>query len=386
MSLLTRESLRSLMEYAHHPCVSIYMPTHRTIPDNQQNPIRLKNLLKEAEVHLISRGVRSGRAGELLRPAYDLLEDPGFWEHQRDGLAIFLSPEFLQHYEVPMQFEELVVAADLFHLKPLFKLFNNDGRYFLLTLSQNASQLFEGTQFGLGEVDVPGMPHNIAEALNEDETGEVESRRHLGGQKTAGGGVSMYHGQQGASTPGNTKTRLRRYFQELDRVLQTVLQREHSPLILAGVEYLLPIYREANSYAHLVDEGIEGNVEGLNEKELHERCWPLAQRYFRRAQESAAALYEKLRANQRTSSNIEDIILAADYGRVEYLFVADGVQQWGSFNPSNKEVEMHNVPQNGDIDLLDLAARQTLLNNGTVFALEPNHIPDRERIAAIYRY
>lgn len=34
------------------------------------------------------------------------------------------------------------------------------------------------------------------------------------------------------------------------------------PLVLAGVEYLLPIYRRANTYPYLLDGGVTGNPEG----------------------------------------------------------------------------------------------------------------------------
>jgi len=43
-----------------------------------------------------------------------------------------------------------------------------------------------------------------------------------------------------------------------------------APLVLAGVEYLFPIYQEANTYPDLVEEGITGNPENLKPEELHD--------------------------------------------------------------------------------------------------------------------
>lgn len=62
MSILRRDELKALMQKRADSCVSIYLPTHRAMPDTQQDPIRLKNLLAEAEKRLIAAGLRSPEA------------------------------------------------------------------------------------------------------------------------------------------------------------------------------------------------------------------------------------------------------------------------------------------------------------------------------------
>jgi hypothetical protein len=68
------------------------------------------------------------------------------------------------------------------------------------------------------------------------------------------------------------------------------------------------------------------------------------------------------------------------------LFVAVGVQQWGSFNPETSTIDLHPEAQPGDEDLLNAAAIQTLLNGGTVYAVEPEKVPDEAPLAAVFRY
>jgi hypothetical protein len=68
------------------------------------------------------------------------------------------------------------------------------------------------------------------------------------------------------------------------------------------------------------------------------------------------------------------------------LFVAVGVQQWGIFNPGSNIVDLHSEAELGDEDLLDAAAVHTVLNGGTVYAVEPNQVPDGVQIAAIFRF
>ncbi|MDQ7783023.1 MAG: hypothetical protein RDU20_09100 [Desulfomonilaceae bacterium] len=52
MTLLTIESLAELASVQPPPCLSLYQPTHRRSPENQQNPIRFRNLVKELETSL----------------------------------------------------------------------------------------------------------------------------------------------------------------------------------------------------------------------------------------------------------------------------------------------------------------------------------------------
>jgi len=47
---------------------------------------------------------------------------------------------------------------------------------------------------------------------------------------------------------------------------------------------------------------------------------------------------------------------------------------------------LHEEAKPGDEDLLDLAAVQTLLNGGTVYAVELEKVPDGASLAAVFRY
>lgn len=79
-------------------------------------------------------------------------------------------------------------------------------------------------------------------------------------------------------------------------------------------------------------------------------------------------------------------MVAASHGRVEELFTAVGVQRWGSFDLETHEVEAHLETEPGDEDLLDLSAILAILRQGTVYAVEPEQVPDRAPLAAVFRY
>jgi hypothetical protein len=380
MNLLTKEELKTLVVQHRTPCVSIFMPTHRG--GGKEDPIRWRVHVGEAEKHLVATGLRASEAQELLEPARHLLEDVSFWQYQCDGLAFFLAPEFQRLYRLPMVFEDLVVVADRFHVKPLLPLISSNGRFYVLALSQNAVRLLQGTHYSVSEVDLKGVPRNLAEALLTHEAKEPFSFYGRRAGEGAGSWGGIFHGH-GVGID-DSKEELLHYFQKIDRGLHPLLSEERAPLVVAAVDYLFPIYRNANTYPHLLEVGIEGNPDRLSSKELHDLAWAVVQPHFQEAQRKAAALYEQLAGTGRTASDLKQVVPAAYQGEVETLFVALGRQRWGRFNADTGRVEEHERAESGDEDLLNLAAIYTLGHGKTVYPVEPGQIPEGSLVAAVF--
>lgn len=383
MDTITQEELKKLLSKQQGLHISMYLPTHKTGRETQQNAIRFKNVLQEAEKRLLSKGLRSPDVKEMLDPAEKLQHSPGFWNNQSYGLAILLTKKDFHYYRLPLHFDELVVIGPSYHIKPLLPFFSTDGHFYILALSQNEIRLFEGTRDSVDAIDLESMPQTMAEALQLDRL-----NRHLDyhtGERTPGpgGGAAVYHGHD----PSNeNKTRILKWFKRIDAEMPDVLIGNQSPMVLAGVEFLFPLYREANAYPHLVEDGISGSPEEFTPEELHSRAWPIVEPYFIQTRENAAAQYYQLTDSGQTTTDVKEAVKAAYEGRVADLFVALDVQVWGDFDPGTHTVHLHEDAQTGDIDLLDLASIQTILNGGSVFAVEEEQVPDGGPLAAVFRY
>jgi hypothetical protein len=378
-----RSDLGRLVESQAGPCASLYMPTHRAGPEVRQNPIRLKNLLRQAEERLIAVGVRAAEAREQLRPASELLDDATFWEHQSDGLALFLAPNAAYIYRLPLRFDELVVVAGRFHLKPLFPLLSGDGEFYILALSQNTVRLLHGTRHTVSELDLAGVPRSLAEAMRYEEpveSAQYHTRAPAGRDKRA----LVFHGH--GVGEDDEKDRILRYFRQIDAGLRELLAGQRAPLVLAGVDYLLPIYREANTYPYLLEEGVTGSPDRLRADELHAQAWEIVGPHFERTRQASLARYGEYAAKGLASHRLEEIVPAAHHGRVDTLFVAIGEERWGVFDPTTNTVSVRSSMEAGDGDLLDFAAIRTLANGGTVYAVEPSAVPNGGPAAAIFRY
>jgi len=382
MTEFNKDILKKLIGEYWGPCVSIFMPTHRRGAENEQDQIRFKNLLREAGQNLIEIGFRSQHVKNFLEPAQKLLKDSSFWQNQIDGLVIFLCPDTFFYYRLPIHFKELVVVTDRFHIKPILPLFGG-GRFYVLALSQNQVRLFKGSRYSVAEIDLEGAPKSLSEALKHNNS-EKQLHFHTGAPGSIGERGAIFHGH-GVGTD-DAKDNILQYFRQIDRRLREVLKDERSPLMLAGVEYLFPIYSEANTYPYLVKKGIVGNPERLSPEDLHEVAWTIVQPYFKKAEKDAVAKYKEFVGIGKTSSDVRKIVPTAYYGRVDLLFVAVGIQNWGTFDPDKNVVYMHKEPEPGDADLLDFAAFQTLLHGGSVYAVEPDIVPDDASLAAVFRY
>ncbi len=389
MSLLTLEELRTLVENRQGPFVSIYMPARQAGPETRENPIRLKNLVNEAQEQLVASGLRVPEARKLLQSTEELEDDFHFWQHQSQGLAVFASPELFRTYRLPLEFKELVIVADRFHLKPLMPLLSGDGQFYILALSQNEVRLFQGSRYDIDQLEAEDLPESLEEALWY-ELPQKQQQFHTATSESSGRGgprgdrPAIFHGH--GTGEDDQKEAIFRYFRQVDKGMQSLLQNEQAPLVLAAVDYLIPIYQEANTYSHLAEQGIVGNPEELKPDELRRQAWSIMKPIFQKDRQEAATRFHHLSDTEQATTDIRQIIPAAHYGRVDTLFVAVHRQQWGTFDPDTNTIDLHAETKPGDEDLLDSAAIQTLLNGGTVYAVEPEKVPGEAPMAAIFRY
>ena len=387
MNLISQNEIQTLIQKTGGPCVSIFMPTVR-VGDTQQNPIRLKNLLRSVHDRLAEDwGLRNGKAGSLLEPVRDLLGNQTFWEHQNEGLALFRSADLFETFQLPLALRELAVVENRFHLKPLFPLLSGDGHFYILCLSQKNIRLLSCYRYSVQEVDLGGIPRSFTEAMGELTRSQMQAQAFASPRTVARSPIFHGHG----TGEDNLKAEILKYFQIVDDGLSHLavdIDRD-APFVLAGVEYLLPLFQEATKLPNVVDEGLTGNSDGLSPEELHAQAWEIVEPLFQQDRQKAVERFGSLQGTGRATHQIEEILPAAHDGRVDTLFTARGVRIWGSYDAASREVKPQgdqSAQRNGSQDLLDLAAVQTYLHGGRVFAVDQQEVPGGYAAAAIFRY
>ncbi len=388
MNILSKQDIKELVEKEKGTCASIYLPTFRAGRDVDQNQITFKNLLREVERGFRESGLRRDQIASLLEGPNQLLADSAFWRDQIDGLAVFISEDGFSYHRLPLKFEPLALIGKRFHLKPVMPMLSNDGRFYLLALNLSGLQLFQGTHYSISRLGLKNMPESLEESMKYDDP-ERQIQYHSG-VSSPGSRVKFkptFHGQGVARD--EDKKYILQFFQKVDKGVKSLLGSENSPLVLAGVDYLLPLYRKVNSYPFLLEDGIPGNTEDKSTGQLRREGWELVRPGFRQKQEKAAEEYLALagRNQGNSSSNLEEVVPAACFGRVQSLFVPVERHVWGKFNPDSGEVKIGDKKEITSDDLIDLAAVQTLFHGGDVFAVKDEHMPgSAEHAAAVFRF
>jgi hypothetical protein len=383
MAILLLNDVKDLLQTHESPCVSICIPMLKGAAEANQNVVRFKNLLRRAEGELFARGLRKTQLDKFIKPAQGLVQDPIYWHRQSDGFAMFLSPECFKTFRVGRRIPEVLVVGERFYIRPLLPLFFENGRFYILAVSQTEVRFFQGAHDGVSEIELPDMPRGIDEILRQY-VGERHVEFHTQTARQSGLRQAYYHGQGGGSLYSDDK--IQQYLYQVDRSVRQQLQHESAPLVFAGVEYLFPMYKEANTYQNLVDEPITGNPDRISATELHKAALAIVAPRLQEKKQQMLDRYRQFAGTGHTSADAREVVLKATQGRIDTLFLAEGTHLWGHYDSNGPTVELHVSKQADSEDLLDLTATETFVNSGTVYELAADRMPVNSPVAAILRY
>ncbi|MCH8557553.1 MAG: hypothetical protein LAT84_07025 [Balneolia bacterium] len=383
MERLSLDYLETLHAQQDPNSISIYMPTHRVGNEIRQDQIRFKNMINGVIDILKRKGLRDSEIDHLMKPVEDFRNEGPNWQAMSDGLVLFRSTNHFEVNQFPEAFDELAVVSHRYHLKPLIPLLNGNGLYYVLSLSQNKVALFEGTRYSIKEIDSSFLPENLAKALRIDEF--MESQQfHTGGPATPGGGrAALFHGHGGAED--DQKTLIQQFFRKINKELTSFLDDRNVPLVIAGVDYLHPIYHEVNSHKGLLKLGVKGNPDSFTLDDLHEKSWEIVSEVFEQEQHEAAKQFTDLNGSSKVLTKTEDVVPAAVAGRIETLFISTDEHIWGRYDVTNSEMRLELDGETPE-DLIDLAAVKTLFQSGKVYGMKRNQMPGGHQVVGIARY
>ena len=382
-NLLTIESLAELASVNQPPCLSLYQPTHRHRPENQQDPIRFRNLLKELETSL--RGKHPTVDTRLLLKPFEILaQDDVFWNHTREGLAVMGGPTLFRVFLLQRPVAELAVVAESFHIKPLRRFLQSVGRFQILGLSLGKIHLFEGNRDALDEIDpAAGVPRSITEALGDELTPPHVTVASYGG--AGQGSTPMHHGHGGRKD--QVQTDAERFFRAVDRaVLEHHSRPSGVPLILAALPEHHHLFRQVSHNPFLMSEGLSINPDALAIDELRERAWQVVEPHYQARLAKLADEFAVARSKGMGSDDLTQVAQAAAAGRVATLMVESDRQIAGRLDRDTGRVEVADLSHPQVDDLLDDMGELVEKMGGQVLVIPAKRMPGRTGLAATYRY
>jgi hypothetical protein len=355
--------LRAELEtHEGYPCITLMMPTGRTMPDNAEDPIRLKNLLTEARDRL------ERELGK--RPAQAALENlqraAGSVDHDRnlDGLAVFANETVEIVLKTRFPLPERLTIDDRFSLRPILRAERRAEPYSVLVLSLQDAKLYEGCREDLHEVRGHGFP--------------AENRGPGGASKTPGG-----HGINPTAAVDESRTRFVR--ECLDKA--AAIPGQPKQIIVTGTEEVLSaVAGQIPSTLELMAT-LAGNYILENPAALGKTAFEALREARRaRAQELLDRL-DKARSAQRWEAGVQAIAPLAYDGRVELLVCGFEHEAPGRFDEATRTMTLIDQPQDwkDSDDAVEWIVQRVLQSGGQARFVEDSLLGDNP-IQAALRY
>lgn len=381
---VSREEVRELITLDKTPWVSLFLapyPPGETI----QRAIQLENLLRRSEAELESSGYDRNEMHAMLTPVWSLTDARLLEEYQEAGLACYVAPGEFHLHRLPHRVSDGVITGRRPYIKPLLIPRPATDSFYVLALSKSRVRLLHATPSGITTVPLPDAPAGIDDLTQTDPIGR-QAQRHIAPSTRGSASGAMYPGHGG--NVYDEKAEVQRYLQAVSSAVERALNRTRDPLVLAGVDYMVSIYRSLNGYAHVIDSHISGSPDHISDNVLCEHGANLLAAHLSRLATDERDRFQALLQHTppRASTNLRSILPAAHAGRVAHLLVASDQQVWGRYNPDDETISLHEEPLPGDDDLLDIAAQQTLLHGGEAVAAPVADIPGNSGVAAVFRY
>ncbi len=380
---LNLESLEELVAFKQSPCLSLYQPTHRASPDNQQDPIRFKNLVKQLEASLLQKH-GAAETQDLIEPFEALWRDASLWAHTQAGLAVLGGPGFFRVFRLQRPVVELAVVADSFHTKPLRNFLQSVGSYQVLALSLHKVRLFQGNRDALYEVDTSASLASVRSGAEGDEPPPEDAAP--GAPESLGAvNASAHHNRGGKRDDADVAAR--RLFRAVDRAIIDQYSRPSGlPLILAALPEHRHLFHQISHNPFLMAEGVNRNPDALTLDELCRHVWEVAKPQYDARLVMLTGDFSAAQAKGLGSDDLAQVVQAAAAGRVGTLLIEADRQIAGWLDAETGLVMAANLEDPRIDDALDDLGELVSSKGGRVLVIPGDQMPSRTGLSAIYRY
>lgn len=374
---LGADDLRELADFSGPRCVSLLMPTYRSGRETTQGGARLKNLLNQAAARL-------GESAEMLKPLDPLTDgEAEFWQHQSDGLAIFLGGDSPKMHRLSHSPDELAAVDSVFFLKPLVgSQVKQTG--IVLTLSWEHARLYRVSGESIEELKRDPFPLSFDDlVLPRDPEEQLQfSSQGQGSDRGKGAGATpMYHGH--GEGEEKIEADRRSYLKQVSDSLRSALYGTESSLVLLGTQEVIGHFQANSDLEPLAIVG--GSPEEFTEAEILQRASEAIVKNKDDRQKQFVERFGTARAQSQTATEIGDAMRAAVAGRIETLWVAEEVTVRGKFDPAKHAVDV--TGDEGDSDLVNRTVVEAIRTGADVFGCTADELPENcETLAAILRY
>lgn len=361
---MNRDELKKVMSYRSYPSVTILAPTHRTSPANKQDPITIKNLVKEAVTRLNQEFSQRD-----IQPVIDRIESIVSsidYTRTADSMAIFACRDFSARYDLPVTVKEQVIIDETFATRSLVYATSRNPRYLVLALSEKPTRLFDvflDTPVEISNGDFPAFFIDNEENAPRP-TGEIVN-------------MSSYRDEQ-----------YNKFFKKIDKALASLIKDTKIPLVITGVERYLSYYKEITELNNHIAGEIKGSYDKSSPHELAKLTWPVMENYIAKNKSELLKKLEDAVGSGHFSSGVDQVWNTAFEGRGLILLVEEGFQFPAVISEDNRILSPAEDSTSPGIvdDAVDEIIEEVISRGGEVHFVDKDDLKLHNRIAMILRY
>lgn len=322
-----KATLKSLRDVRANPALSVFVKTHRHHPDNQQDPIALKNELTLAQNRLEAEFDKR-TAATIMEKIDAQLQD---WDHNYnlDTLAIFATTEQAVALRLPIDAVPRVIINNRFAVRDLVRDLANSVHYYALVISREHARLIEAVN---GRV-VKEFDHH--DALQQDLTHDKFPVRNTHLYTTSG-------------AESNEDNYLKEFLNRVDKSFQEIWGKTEDklPLVVIGDARNIAFYKEVSDRASQIVATVDNvtQLEDGSASHIIDSIQDAIDGYRVELHEQAKAEIETARGNNRLRTDLQSIYQTAYQGAGAKLFVRQGYIQPALINEENQSIELSDDP------------------------------------------
>jgi len=361
---MNRHEIQLLQKISDYPALTITLPTHRTSPDNRQDPIRVKNLADQAASHLLTEFSKRDIA-PLLNRLEELTQEIDY-RHMLDGLALFVNRDFARAVQLPFSLKEHIHVGETFLTRDLVFAMNRTPRYWVLVLSEKPTRLYEAVRDDLIEIQDGGFP-----IKHEGPGGEQSLPGGFGIKKSAY--RDEYH---------------RKFFRQIDANLKPFLADDPLPLIVIGVDRFLAFFNEVTDNKNLILTTLQGSHDKTSSYELGKLIWQQVKDALAEQRRQVLSELDKAVGERKSTSTIGEVWQLAKDGRGHLLLVEKDFHFPAKVDETGRHLTPADDSTAPDVmgDAVDEIIETVLNKQGQVVFMENGQLETHQRIALILRY
>lgn len=368
-----KQTLKQLRQTTANPAVSIFVKTHRTHPENEQDSIALKNQLKTAHERITDEYDK--RTADAIMDKVNTETDALDHNYNLDTLAIYATADDVKVLRLPFGAKERVIIGSKFATRDLMRDLSESVNYYVLAITSETARLMEGVNDTL----VKELGNTSVRQENMSElTFPIKNTSLPTGSKSDRTGSSDDHSY------------LKEFMNRVDKSLQQVYKTAPLPVILVGDARTLGFYEQVCDNDSMILGKVDNlaNLKDGNAQDIIDGVQALVEEKRQSRYENALGELEKARNEKMVRTDLQKIYRSAVEGNAVMLLVRQGYSVPAVIDEEKATLMVAESASDEGVNDDAVAEIIELVNHngGEVVFVPKEQMDDKEPIALITRY